>query len=548
MNAPAWLLPFSALFPLLLAALPAIPQLRRHQLHLLPLAALPALLAGFWVPEGATITLAHTLMESSWTLDTTGRIFQIFTAFGWMMAGLYSISYFKDHPRKGPFAIPFLIAMSGNLLLPTAADAVTFYTGFAIMSFASWGLVVHSGTPEALRAGRIYLALVVLGELMVFPGLVKGTLWAESSTLSAIRSQWALDPDPRFQISLIFFGFALKAGLFPFHFWLPLAHPAAPSPASAVLSGCMIKAGLLAWLRLVPLGEFSMPVLGHSISILAGISMMGSLVIGLTQTHPKALLAYSSLGKMGMMMLMLGPAMVEPALAPASIAAVLVLATFHSLHKSALFLGTGLPNSRVKLLLTALLCASFAGIPLLSGAYTKPTINALLHHSAIPHDLPLALLFGVSTLLTLPLLFRFVILSNPDPKKQTKLNTCTLAWGISITAALLFPLFAPSLSLAVTPDLGYQVRNLLTPDPFLWGGLGLIGLWALFKPKLPFHIPPGDLLHLLPRVSSAWISRMEERLEQAETRLNGAPGGLAILLITLLLLGLMLSNTAFYGR
>ena len=541
-NSP-WLLPLGALFPLLLAALPAVPALRRHQLHLLPLAALPALWAGIFVPDDATVTLTHALMESTWTLDHLGRVFQLFTAFGWMIAGLFSISYLRDHPRKGPFAIPFLLAMSGNLLLPTAADAVTFYTGFGVMSFASWGLVVHAGTPEARRAGRVYMTLVLLGELMVFPGLVKGTLWAESSLLSAIRTHWALDPDPRFQISLIFFGFALKAGLFPFHFWLPLAHPAAPAPASAVLSGCMIKAGLLAWLRLLPLGEFAMPVLGQTILLLAGTGMIGALLIGLTQTHPKALLAYSSLSKMGMMMLLLAPAMLEPRLAPAAIAAVLVYATFHSLHKSALFLGAALPPSRQKTALSVLLCASFAGLPFLSGALAKTSVKTLLDHPAFPEGQPFAALFALSALLTLPLMFRFLLLTGNTnaPHATPTPPLATLAWGTAALAALLFPFFAQGLTLSVNPGTAYQPWTALTAEPAMWVGLFLVGLWILFKPKLPFHIPPGDLLNLLPRISRPWIVRMEQLLEEIETRLNGAPGGLAYLIITMLLVGLMVS-------
>ncbi|MCC5847037.1 MAG: NADH/ubiquinone/plastoquinone (complex I) [Verrucomicrobia bacterium] len=547
-----WLLPLAALFPLLLAALPAIPALRRHQLHLLPIAAIPALWAGLFVPDEATVTLTHALMESTWTMDHLGRVFQLFTAFGWLVAGLFSISYLRDHPRKGPFAIPFLLAMSGNLLLPTAADAVTFYTGFGVMSFASWGLVVHAGTPEARRAGRVYMTLVLLGELMVFPGLVKGTLWAESSLLSAIRTHWTLDPDPRFQIALIFFGFALKAGLFPFHFWLPLAHPAAPAPASAVLSGCMIKAGLLAWLRLLPLGEFAMPILGQTITLLAGTSMIGALVIGLTQTHPKALLAYSSLSKMGMMMLLLAPAMIEPQLAPAAIAAVLVYATFHSLHKSALFLGTALPPSRGKTGLMILLCASFAGLPFLSGALAKTSVKTLLDHPAFPNGQPFAPLFALSALLTLLLMFRFLLLtqlrpsnSKPQaPSSQLPAPHSALSWTLAVLAALLFPLLAQHFDLSTNPGYAYRPVTALTAEPALWGGLLLIAVWAIFKPKLPFHIPPGDLLNLLPRISRPWLARMETLLEETETRLNGAPGGLAYLIITLLLVGLMVSFSA----
>lgn len=538
---PAGWLPFAALFPLMLATLPAIPALRRHQLLLLPLAPLPALIAGFLVADGQAYTLPHALMSAAWEMDTIGRVFQVFTAFGWFTAGLFSVPYFRDHPRKGPFAIPFLIAMSGNLLLPTAADAVTFYTGFAIMSFASWGLVVHAGTPAAQRAGRVYLALVVLGELMVFPGLVKGTLWAGSPLLSAIRTHWSLDPDPRFQIFLIFFGFALKAGLFPFHFWLPLAHPAAPAPASAVLSGCMIKAGLLAWLRLIPFGEFAMPHLAQTITLLAGIGMLGALVIGFTQTHPKALLAYSSLAKMGLMMLFLAPALAEPALAPLSISAVLVYATFHALHKSALFLGAGLTPGlrRTAWVPLLLLTASFAGFPGLSGAFAKAATKPLLEQLQ-----PMGLfVYGpllAGTLLTFPLMYRLVMLSRPGTAEPAPTHRAQqFAWLLTVAAALLFPFWAAHLQLF---PVGFDPMYALTsPDPYVLGGILLTAVMIFCKTTPPIHIPPGDLLNLIPTPGPVWRVRTFRWLRNIEDALNKAPGGLAYLLITLILIGIMVS-------
>ena len=541
MISAAWL-PFSALFPLLLTALPAVPALRRHQLLLLPLAPLPALAAGLLVPDGAAFTLPHALMSSAWEMDSIGRVFQVFTAFGWFTAALFSVPYFRDHPRKGPFVIPFLIAMSGNLLLPAAADAVTFYTGFGVMSFASWGLVVHAGTPEARRAGRVYLALVVLGELMVFPGLVKGTLWAETPLLADIRTHWALDPDPRFQIGLIFFGFALKAGLFPFHFWLPLAHPAAPAPASAVLSGCMIKAGLLAWLRLVPFGEFAMPGLANTITLLAATGMVGALLIGFTQSHPKALLAYSSLAKMGMMMLFLAPALAEPALAPLSISAVLAYAVFHALHKSALFLGAGLTAglNRTAWVPLILLTASFAGFPGLGGAFAKAAAKPLLDEL---RTLGFAgygpLLAG--TLLTFPLMYRLVMLSRPGTAEPAATRRRQQwVWLLTVAAALLFPFWAASFQLLPA---GFDPLYAFTgADAFVYGGIALTLLMVIRKTEPPVRIPPGDLLNLIPPVPPAWRLWIFRKLRDIDDSLNRTPGGLAYLLITLILIGLMVST------
>ena len=539
---PAWLMPLGSLFPLLLAALAGHRLFRNHILHLLPLAALPALAAGILLPNGTSLTLPNALLEASWTLDTPGRIFLLFTASGWFFAGLYAIFYFETDPHKGRFAIPFLIAMGGNFLLPAASDAVTFYSGFAVMSFASWALVVHSGTPDARRAGRIYLSLVILGELMVFPGLVKGTLWAESANLAAIRSDWALDPDPRFQIFLIFSGFAIKAGLFPLHFWLPLAHPVAPTPASAVLSACMIKAGLLAWIRLIPLGEFAMPVLGQTAAILAACGLLLSLAAGLCQNNPKALLAYSSVSKMSLIVLLLVPAFLEPSLTPLALNTALLYAAFHSLHKTALFLGATLTPklgawAQIPLVL---LCASFAGLPWLSGALLKVPIKSLHDQISFPGTGAYLNLFKLAGFLTLLLMSRFLMLTRPAarPTEHPPAKGLSLTWILSILAALALPAFL--IPLKLLPD----TRAVYTPirpwlDPVI--GLALVSL-ILFR-QLTFRtsrpIPPGDLFQILPRLPRGGLYRLQNFFHQLESRLNHPPGGLLYLSLILLFLILL---------
>ena len=95
------------------------------------------------------------------------------------------------------------------------------------------------------------------------------------------------------------FGFGIKAGALALHFWLPLAHPAAPVPASAVLSGAMIKAGLLGWLRFLPLGYAALPAAGLG---LVGVGLAAALIgaaAGALQRNPKTVLAWSSVARWG---------------------------------------------------------------------------------------------------------------------------------------------------------------------------------------------------------------------------------------------------------
>jgi formate hydrogenlyase subunit 3/multisubunit Na+/H+ antiporter MnhD subunit len=539
----AWLMPLSSLFPLLLAGICGHRLLRGHILHLLPFATLPALAVGIFLPDGAALTLPNALLEASWTLDTTARIFQLFTASGWLFAALYSVSYFKDDPNKGRFALPFLIAMSGNFLLPTASDAVTFYSGFAVMSFASWGLVVYSGTPEARRAGRIYLALVVLGELMVFPGLVKGVLWAETADLTAIRTHWALDPDPRLQIFLIFAGFAVKAGIFPMHFLQPLAYPAAPTPASAVLSGCMAKAGLLGWLRLIPFGEFEMPILGTVAAGLAACGLILSLLAGLTQTDPKALLAYSSVSKMSIIVLLLVPAFIEPALAPPAIAAVILYAGFHSLHKTALFLGSTLTSAlgnwaKIPLIL---LCASFAGMPWLSGALMKVPIKALHGQIGFAGAAAYLNLFAVAEFLSLLLMARFFLLTRPTAKSPAP-GSAAFSWLLATLFALALPGLLIPLNLLPATESVYSPLSPWLDPPLVLAAMALILLALLKRPPVR-PVPPGDLFHLLPRPPRGTLHRLQGMFQTMEAQLSRPTGGMVYVWLILLFILLIWRET-----
>ncbi|MGE5306870.1 MAG: proton-conducting transporter membrane subunit [Alphaproteobacteria bacterium] len=111
---------------------------------------------------------------------------------------------------------------------------------------------------------------------------------------------------------MILTAFAIKAGALGLRFWLPLADPAAPVPASAVLSGAMIKAGLLGWLRFLPLGEASLPGFGYFV-IAGGLGAAFFVtLIGVTQKNPKTLLAYSSISQMGIITTGVGTGLVQP--------------------------------------------------------------------------------------------------------------------------------------------------------------------------------------------------------------------------------------------
>ncbi len=534
----SWLLPATALFPLLLLLIQILPGLKRHAFHALPLAALPALAAGIWLPDGLELQLPHVLMDAAWRMDRIGRVFLLFTSLGWWIASLFSVATLKDHPRKQAFAIPFLVAMSGNLLLPSAADSVTFYTGFTVMGFASWGLIVFNRSPEAFRAGRIYLSIVLLGEFLVLPGLIKGSLATNSFSMSALQAHW---DEPGLAVALLAIGFALKAGLFPLHVWLPLAHPAAPSPASAVLSGCMIKTALLAWLRLLPLGSLSLESLAQTLAVLATLGIIGGAIAALFQRGAKALLAYTSLSKMGLMLLLLCLGLSIPEAAEAAILAVLYLAVFHALHKGALFLGSTLTPSMGILgrILLLLLCASYCGMPFLGGALAKEFINPL--YTVVPAGWAetLSLLLLLEAMLSPAIFFRFARMT--WPQQQGKRNPfAELVWSLAVLFSLSLTLL---LFLAARLDLPLRLpplKGIPLGDPGFFCGVCLTALYAAAGLRSARNLPPGDLIQLIPASSRRWNLRVRLAFKGLEQQLNQSPGGVAFLAVMLLVLTLMM--------
>jgi formate hydrogenlyase subunit 3/multisubunit Na+/H+ antiporter MnhD subunit len=157
----------------------------------------------------------------------------------WLAAGLYAWRYLGSQPNAGRFAVWWLLTLTGSLGVFLAADLASFYLTFSLLSLAACGLVIHDGTPRALRAGTVYLVLAVVGEICLLMAFALLSAATPGATL-AIRDAVALLPQSPWRgltLALLVAGFGLKMGLVPLHVWLPLAHPAAPMPALAVLSG-----------------------------------------------------------------------------------------------------------------------------------------------------------------------------------------------------------------------------------------------------------------------------------------------------------------------
>jgi len=464
------------------------------------LAALPALVAGITLPLGARLDVPWLLLGAQFGLDGHGRVFLLFTAVLWLVAGLQAALTMGADPRAGRFRLLFLLAMAGNLWLIVGQDLGSFYLGFSLMGLAAYGLVIHSGEPSALRAGRVYLAMTLVGELALFAALVliadhTGTMVPEPHQLLSL-GDWA--------IGLLVLGLGIKAGLLGLHVWLPLAHPAAPVPASAVLSGTMIKAALIGWLRLLPLGQEPLPGWGGLLVALGIVTVLYAVPVGLVQTNPKVVLAYSSVGKMGLMTALLGAALLEPALAPALVAGLVLYAAHHGLAKGALFLGVGIARETSGpwvLALLAIPALALAGAPFTSGALTKGLVKPELAGLVAPWGDALVLALTASTLGTTLLMARFLVLVGGHRAAGTPSPAwISLPWLGLIALVLGWPFLS-----------GIGFPPLSASWPVLAGGLlalPLVWMRPAWTAALVGCIPPGDLLGPLTRVAVAlgrWI-------------------------------------------
>lgn len=505
------------------------------------IAPLPVLLCALWLPD-ITWQAPAVLFGLQWQLDGLSRPFLIMTSLLWLLAGVYAKGYFASDeaaPVKGAspeaerssspsltrFQIFWLLTLIGNLSLIVARDIASFYTGFALMTFAAYGLVIHSASREALQAGRVYLTMALIGEVL----LLAGFLWLlpdmVEPMLHYVPLAIASHEQGTLAAALLFAGFGVKAGVLGLHLWLPLAHPVAPTPASAVLSGAMIKAGLLAWLQVLPLGDEARELIGQAPTFLQFAEVVIVLglaaaflagIAGVLQRQVKAVLAYSSISQMGLMTALLGLALYYPAVAPLLLPVVVVYAIHHGFAKGALFLMVGFAQhpGRLKravvLGLAALPALALAGAPLTSGAAAK-----YLMKDALYGEVPalMVTLLSATASATAALMLRFFYLlcqQNATPAGQdtarAPLRFATCA-SVAVSLVAIWWLeprlpFAPLLPLASLWDASWPMAVAVLLALLAWPLQQKVKQTLSKTTERALYLPAGDLLWPL-----LWLGR-----------------------------------------
>src|SRR5207248_223949 len=214
--------------------------------------AVSALLFGDAVAPTMLLPIGLPWQGAHFRLDSLAAAFLVVVNLGGASASLYGLGYGRHEPEPGrvlPFFPAFLVGMN---LVVLADDAFTFLLAWEFMSLTSWGLVMaHHRQPGNTRAGYIYLLMASLGtlSLLLALGLLAGP--AGDYTFEAIRETRLSTIVASTVLALALLGAGSKAGLVPLHVWLPLAHPAAPSHVSALMSGVMTKVAVYGFVRIV---------------------------------------------------------------------------------------------------------------------------------------------------------------------------------------------------------------------------------------------------------------------------------------------------------
>jgi hydrogenase-4 component B len=281
-------------------------------------------------------------------LDALAAFFLVVVNLGGAAAGLYGLGYGHHDPAPHRVLAFFPAFLAGMNLVVLADDAFSYLLCWEFMSLVSWALVMaHHREPGNARAGYVYLVMASFGTLALLLafGLLAGP--AGDYGFAAIRASQHTPYVAALVLILMLLGAGSKAGLVPLHVWLPLAHPAAPSHVSALMSGVMTKVAIYGFIRVV-FDLLGQPTWSASVIVLflGGITAVMGILYAMMEKDLKRLLAYSTIENVGIIFVSLGLALAFQANGlklPAALAftAALFHVLNHSFFKSLLFFGAG---------------------------------------------------------------------------------------------------------------------------------------------------------------------------------------------------------------
>jgi formate hydrogenlyase subunit 3/multisubunit Na+/H+ antiporter MnhD subunit len=377
-----WLLAATLAVPLVFLAACLFENIRRLALAFQWLCPIPALLAAILAIVGGPFAFDAPALRISLRLDLPGALLLAAASLLWIIVSAADFSGGRGR-RNDRFAVCWLLTLTGSVGVFIAADVLTFYLVYALVSIPAYGLIADDDEASSKRAGGVYMAFTILGEavlLLAFAllaaGEPSGSLRIDDVVKALPASPWRDGA-----LALLIAGFGIKMALAPLNGWMPLAYTVAPIPAAVVLSGAAVKAGVIGLIRFLPLAE-PLPGWGQALAVIGFFSAFYGVALGITQRNPKTVLAYSSISQMGVIAATIGMALASGYVD--AVAQVAFYAANHVLVKGALFLAVGVAaatdfrRDRLPLILAAVLALSLAGLPFTGGALAKMAVKGPL--------------------------------------------------------------------------------------------------------------------------------------------------------------------------
>ncbi len=474
-----------------------------------------------------TIEIANLLeLGVSFRIDMLAYIVLLLSSFIWFIVMVYSHTYMEREEHSTRFFFFLGITYSSVIGAVASGDLLTMFIFFEIMTFSSYMLVIHGQDDECYKTGYNYIIMGLIGGFLIFSAIMLiyinlGDLRFESAIvrlgeLGSLR-YWIM--------GLIVFGFGIKAGMAPVHVWLPRAHPVAPSPASAILSGVMIKVGAFGIIRVASsyyfptkemMAGLNDPVwltasnIGAIIIWFGIITMVIGVLLALQQANIKKMLAYHSVSQMGYIIMGIGVALYLGYRGAMGYTGAIYHIINHSLFKSLLFMVAGvvyyhtkeldmyklgglwrkLPYTTLVFIIAAL---GISGIPLFNGYISK----TILHHSiveAYEYGSPMFryaewffILVSAGTVCSFVKMFYYVFLrktENTYPNALFDFSSFDIAlWALALVVLVvglnprfvLDKLIIPQLNV-MAYDAGFIDHYISHMNVFKWSDLGMTAL------------------------------------------------------------------------
>lgn len=459
-------------------------------------------------PQVMTLPLGLPDLPFHVRLDALSAFFLLILGLAGAGISTFAAGYFRSGEGTAPglLGLHYHVFLASMAVVMLADDAYLFMVAWETMALASYFLVTSQHRiPEIRRAGFLYLLMAHIGAVCILLsfGVMQGGSW--QFTFDAMRSASLAPFWASVAFTLALLGFGAKAGLVPMHVWLPEAHPAAPSPVSAMMSGLMLKTAIYGMLRITfDLLHVQFWQWGVAVLALGLFSALFGAIFAGVQTDMKRLLAYSSIENVGLIFTGIGLSILFAAsdlrlFAALALAAALIHALNHSLFKSMLFLATGsvLHATRQRSLgklgglirfmpwvaaLALIGTLAIAGLPPLNGFVSEwLLLQSFLYTPRLPHAfINMLIPLGAASLALTVALAAYVmvkfygVIFLGQPRETSLAQAHDANWlerlGLGWLAAGCIAIgVQPQLALhAAGKSTGMLVGQTIAPDPSVW--------------------------------------------------------------------------------